>query len=261
MNRTAAVVFSGLSGVFFWIGLVLMPASAAGAAAALPQVGAAPFVATVLFLLGAAIPRLDPLGRLVCGLWPGVAFALVSTGGAVTAEHLAGFGIWPFVVAGVAAALALIPKRAAQLPTMALFPFGAVLALSLHAGMLLIAPGMARLLGSTPYHFVIALAFATTLVALADAAATSLPPARERLIRALSAMMPLLGFLGTIAGLIGALGGLPGLFSGAGQEAGALSRVIDGLSTAFETTLLGLIGAAGCNFLLVLLADREAARQ
>lgn len=261
MNRTAAVVFSGLSGVFFWIGQILLPATGGAASGVLAQVGAVPVVVTALFLLGAAVPRLDPLGRLLCGLWPGLAFTLISAGGAAPPGHLDGFGIWPFVVAGVAAALALIPRQSAQLPTMALFPFGAVLALSLQAGFLLIAPEMARLSGSTPYHFTIALALATTLVALADAAATSLPPARERLIRALTAMMPLLGFLGTIAGLIGALGGLPGLFAQGGQEAGALTGVIDGLSTAFETTLLGLIGAAGCNFLLVLLADREAARR
>lgn len=260
MSRGAAVVLCGLSAAFFWMGLALMP-GVSDRAGLLDRIGFAPVLATGLFLAGAAMPRLDAAGRLICGLWPGIAFTLVGAGGAVPKAYLAGFGIWPLVVAGVAAALALVPRKAPQLPTLALFPFGAVLALLLQAGLLLILPELARLLGSTPYHFVIALILSTTLIALADAAATGLPPARERLIRALTAMMPLLGFLGTIAGLIGALGGLPGLFAEDGQQAGALTRVIEGLSTAFETTLLGLIGAASCNFLLVLLADREATRR
>lgn len=260
MMRTAAVVFSGLALMFFGIGYALMP-QAVASKEMLFDVALAPALALGLFLFGAALPQLDAAGRCVSGLWPAIAFTFLAGEEAATKAYLVGFGAWPFVVAGLAAALALVPRKATELPTMALFAFGAVLALCLYTVLLLVAPDVARFLGATPYHFIITLTLATTVVALMDVASARLSAPRERLIRALTGMMPLLGFLGTIAGLIGALGGLPALFADSGQDAGALARVIGGLSTAFETTLLGLIGAASCNLMLVLLADREATRR
>lgn len=260
MKRTAVVVFSGLALMFCGIGNALMPGSVS-AKAILLDVTLAPALAMGLFLLGAALPQLDAAGRLVSGLWPALAFSLLSGDDEGTTAYLAGFGAWPFIVAGLAAALSLVPRKVSELPTMALLPFGAVLALGLYSVLLSVAPDVARFLGATPYHFIITLTLGTTVVALVDVASASLSAPRERLIRSLTAMMPLLGFLGTIAGLIGALGALPAVFAEGGQEADALARVISGLATAFETTLLGLIGAASCNFILVLLADREAARR
>ena len=259
MTQTAAVVFSGLAVIFFAIGYVLIP-EAMVARTALLNAGLLPALAMVLFLFGAAMPPLGRAARLITGLWPALAFGLLAGEDAAAMAYLAGFGAWPFVVAGLAAAFALVPGKVSELPTMALFPFGAVLALCLYSVLLTVAPAMAGFLGATPYHFVITLTLGTTVVAILDVASARMSARRERLIRALTAMMPLLGFLGTIAGLIGALEGLPAVFAEGGQQAGALARVMAGLSTAFETTLLGLIGAAGCNFMLVLLADREAMR-
>lgn len=260
MRRGAATVLSVMAVIFYGIGLALMP-EALAAAARIAELAALPGGALLLFVLSAAVPPLGAVARLLCGLWPILVFALVCGSTGLRAEYLAGFGFWPFVAAATAAGLALMPGSARHLPTLALFPFAAVLAGCLCAALVLTAPGLARLLASSPYHFVITLALAATLVALADAAAGHLSAPRERLIRALVAMLPLLGFLGTIAGLIEALGSLPDLFAAEGQREGALTEVIAGLSTAFETTLVGLVGAAGCSFLLVLLVDREAARK
>ena len=184
---------------------------------------------------------------------------LMSGAGAARAMHIATLGLWPFVIAFLAAGLALIPPAGGRTPspTLSLFPLGAALAACIGTVFVLVLPPLARLCLATPYHFVIFLTFAVVLVALSDTAATRLTAPRERLIRALIGLMPLLGFLGTIAGIIEALARLPDLFAPDGAEGGALAAVMRGLSTAFETTLVGLVGAALAGFLLILLADRD----
>lgn len=261
MTGIAAIVVSGMAALFFGVGIVLLPAAlpAGGMLRPLALVAA---TVPVIFLLARSVPPLAAAARVVTALWPLLAVTLLLPGmQPARLDYLRALGIWPFVAAMLAAGLSLLPTQAARqdpVPTLALFPFGAVLATCAAALLVIGFPTPLRLVLSTPYHVVIFLALACVLVALADAAATHLPPAREKLIRALIAMMPLLGFLGTIAGLLEALTSLPALFSPTGADSGALGLVMRGLATAFETTLVGLVGAALTGFLLLLLTDREA---
>ena len=53
---------------------------------------------------------------------------------------------------------------------------------------------------------------------------------------------PMVGFIGTVVGLSGAIEALPRAMS----DEGALGEVLGSLHVAFDTTLLGLVGALGC---------------
>lgn len=55
---------------------------------------------------------------------------------------------------------------------------------------------------------------------------------------------PMVGFLGTVIGLSGAIEALPRAMS----DEGALGEVLGSLHVAFDTTLLGLVGALVCLF-------------
>lgn len=262
MTGAAAIVFSAMAALFCAVGHVLLPETMA-LSTVTERLTAVTAAVSVLFLLARLLPGLAALARVATALWPLVAATVLLPGmEAVRMDYIRVLGVWPFVAAMLAAGLALLPTQAARqapAPTLALFPFGAALAACLVVVLTIAFPAPLRLFLSTAYHFVIFLTLATVLVALADVAATHLPPAREKLIRALIGMMPLLGFLGTIAGLLQALARLPDLFSATDRDTGALQAVIQGLATAFETTLVGLVGAALTGFLLLLLTDREAA--
>lgn len=249
-----------LAVVFHAIGCVLYPAALTGQTA-LWWMTAAPALALLLLATGVTgLPSLNATGRAMSALWPLVAMTIVLQG-TDRAAFLSGLGAAPFATASLAAGLVLVPPRSARpLPALALFPFGAALAALVGTLAVAFAPGLAALGLSSPYHVLILLTFCAVLVALSDAATSGLPPARDRLLRALIGLLPLLGFLGTIAGLIDAMANLPALFDDGGATSDALPLVLRGLSTAFETTLVGLVGAALAGFLLMLLNEREATR-
>ncbi len=254
MTPRAAALLSFVAAVLYATGLALLGPDAPWAGP-LRNLAGAPVAACLLFLLSDRLPRLGPVARMVAAFWPLVVATLLMSGGGA---QIGAFALWPFVAASLAAGMSLmplLPER--QASTLALLPFGAALSGCLGTGLHLAAPAAARLCLATPYHFVIFLAFCVVLVALADAATTALPPRRQRLIRALIALLPLLGFLGTIAGIIEALASLPDLFTPGGRNGAALDPVLRGLSTAFETTLIGLVFSAATGFLLTLLADRD----
>ena len=72
--------------------------------------------------------------------------------------------------------------------------------------------------------------------------------------------IPVLGFIGTVLGLSVALGSFGAVLSSAsemGQLRGALQKVTGGLSTAFETTLEGLVAALVIQLLMVGMRRRE----
>lgn len=71
-------------------------------------------------------------------------------------------------------------------------------------------------------------------------------------LRAGLSVFPMLGFAGTVAGLSNAIRDLPAAMS----SDDALGPVLDSLYVAFDTTLLGLIGAIICLISLRLLEDR-----
>jgi hypothetical protein len=91
------------------------------------------------------------------------------------------------------------------------------------------------------------------------AAAKTLADGTRRFLRALLALLPLLGFLGTVVGLSAAIGALPG--GATGQAAGRIDLVsaVAGLAIKFETTLLGLGGAFLAALALGWLERAEAA--
>lgn len=68
-------------------------------------------------------------------------------------------------------------------------------------------------------------------------------------VRTMIWMMPMLGFLGTVLGISVSISGFSGLLVGLSNlttvKAG-LGRVTSGLSTAFDTTLLGIVCAITC---------------
>lgn len=64
--------------------------------------------------------------------------------------------------------------------------------------------------------------------------------------------MPMLGFLGTVLGISVSISGFSGLLAGVADINAVktgLTQVTAGLSTAFDTTLLGIIGAIFCTLL------------
>ncbi len=75
-------------------------------------------------------------------------------------------------------------------------------------------------------------------------------------------VLPMLGFLGTVLGISVSIGGFSGLLADVKDltkvKAG-LTQVTGGLSTAFDTTLLGIVCAVGC-MVLMSLAERSEYR-
>lgn len=79
-------------------------------------------------------------------------------------------------------------------------------------------------------------------------------------VRGLIWAIPVLGFIGTVQGLSGALGSFWAVVSNAddvGEMREALQSVTGGLSTAFETTLIGLVAALVIHLLMILVKRQE----
>lgn len=178
---------------------------------------------------------------------------------------LTGVGLlvhWPLGVAALAAALSIITlceiERLDPVP-LAVFPLGtALLALIL----ILLSepvsplrwPEAAALLQRTAVHLALAGLGAMIAAGLALAALRrSLAPRGRRLIAAMIGLLPLLGFTGTILGIMQTLAALPAVFDEAAGAPGDLVPVLSGLSTAFETTLIGLVAAVAAGLALALL--------
>lgn len=80
------------------------------------------------------------------------------------------------------------------------------------------------------------------------------------LIRSLVWAIPILGFIGTVAGLSTAIGGFGKVLSETQDPAeliDALKGVTGGLATAFETTLIALVGALMVQMTMSMLKKRE----
>jgi len=79
-------------------------------------------------------------------------------------------------------------------------------------------------------------------------------------LRGLIWAIPVLGFIGTVWGLSQALGSFGGVLAGAGEISElrtALQSVTGGLSTAFETTLQGLVAALCVHMWMIMVRRRE----
>lgn len=86
--------------------------------------------------------------------------------------------------------------------------------------------------------------------------------AQRRLLRTLIGLLPVLGFLGTVLGIMQALASLPvALAVQPGAEDPGLADSLRGIATAFETTLLGLVGSVAATLVLASVERAEAILQ
>ena len=69
-------------------------------------------------------------------------------------------------------------------------------------------------------------------------------------------VLPMMGFIGTVWGISQSIGGLTGLVSGQTSAGKDIELVLSGLQFAFDTTLLGLVGAVPLMLLLAGLRSR-----
>jgi len=72
--------------------------------------------------------------------------------------------------------------------------------------------------------------------------------------------LPMLGFLGTVTGISGSVSGFSGLLEGASNIElikSSLNSVMTGLSTAFDTTILGIVSALISTLVLSLTEQQE----
>lgn len=80
-------------------------------------------------------------------------------------------------------------------------------------------------------------------------------------IRSLIWTIPILGFIGTVIGLSDAIGAFTAVLSDSGADASGiktkLGPVVDGLATAFETTLVALLAAVAVQLITTWVYKRE----
>jgi hypothetical protein len=154
----------------------------------------------------------------------------------------------------------------------------ALLSLLFFAATILRRPASLEWLISTPVHVAILMLFCAICILLAqswldhlrsgspgagdatgDGAAAALrAAAQRRLLRTLIGLLPVLGFLGTVLGIMQALASLPVALTDqpAAQDAG-LAESLRGIATAFETTLLGLVGSVAATLVLASIERAE----
>lgn len=173
-------------------------------------------------------------------------------------------------------------RSAGALALYALATTLAVLSLLFFVATLLGRQASIEWLISTPVHVAIIVLFCATCVLLAQSwsdhlravsragaagagaaeAAMRRAAAQRRLLRTLIGLLPVLGFLGTVVGIMQALANLPAALAAqpATQDAG-LSESLRGIATAFETTLLGLVGSIAATLALASVERAEAIRE
>jgi hypothetical protein len=249
--RLSALVLAAMAAGLAWLDWML---SSAGDQAAIWA--GAMLVAPLLIALGRARSALLRLALGLLALLPTLVLAQMLMAGAGVLVH------WPLAVSALAAGLSIITlceiERLDPVP-LAVFPLGAAL-LALVLGLLtepvspLRWPEAAALLQRTAVH--LALSGIGAMIAaglLLAALRRSLAPRGRRLIAAMIGLLPLLGFTGTILGIMQTLAALPAVFDAGTGAAGDLVPVLSGLSTAFETTLIGLVAAVAAGLALALL--------
>lgn len=249
--RLSALVLAAMAAGLVWLDWVL---SSAGDHAAI-QAGAM-LVAPLLIAMARARSALLRLAMGLLAVLPTLVLAQTLLAGTGLLVH------WPLAVSALAAGLSLITlceiERQDPVP-LAVFPLGAAL-LMLILGLLteqvspLRWPEAATLLHRTAVHLALAGIGAMIAAGLVLAGLRrSLAPRGRRLIAAMIGLLPLLGFTGTILGIMQTLAALPAVFDAGNGAPGDLVPVLSGLSTAFETTLIGLVCAVVAGLALALL--------
>jgi hypothetical protein len=233
---------------------------------------------------GAMTPRdlSVPLAELA--LWPVIACCLAAgralddlalrSAVAASLRGPAGTGAVPLDGALVRSAGALALYSAAATITL--------LSLLFFVAMILRRPDSLKWLISTPVHVAILMLFCAICILLAHSwsdylrsasrdardepshveAVALRAAAQRRLLRTLIGLLPVLGFLGTVLGIMQALANLPVALAAqpAAQDAG-LADSLRGIATAFETTLLGLVGSVAATLVLASIERAEAILQ
>ncbi|MDN2581403.1 MotA/TolQ/ExbB proton channel family protein [Aquibium sp. ELW1220] len=167
-------------------------------------------------------------------------------------------------------------RSAGALALYALAATIALLSLLFFAATILRRPASLEWLISTPVHVAILMLFCAICILLAQSwldhlrsgspgagdatgdAAALRAAAQRRLLRTLIGLLPVLGFLGTVLGIMQALASLPVALTDqpAAQDAG-LAESLRGIATAFETTLLGLVGSVAATLVLASIERAE----
>jgi len=256
-----SIALAALAAAFLWAALVT------GLAATMPVglfAGLGGVAAAVPVLLSLA-PRAAVLGRLgaiALALYP-VVFVLALLIGQPGAEDLT---LWPAFLAALAAGLALLPpgpgghRAASDSPALGLLPLGMA---TLVAGVTLAAtagrlPQWPDRLTAAAYLSLYAAACVIAVGLTEAILAGRLTARRDRFLRAMIGLLPLLGFAGTILGIMQALSRLPDVIDPAGGQTAGLQGLLGGLATAFETTLIGVIAAVIAGLILTLLQDSQS---
>lgn len=254
--RCTAAILAALATGLVWIDLLASKSSATDL----------PFIKAVLGGAMLMSPMILALSRYPTGLMRFAVFVLVTLPTAMLCFALVGgepaLKHWPLTVAALASALAILMLTELDgrdpMPA-ACFPLGAFL----FSVMLTVIgdpispvgwPEGLELTTRTPVHLALTvLAGVVTAALIIAATRRSISTRATSLLRALIGLLPLLGFTGTILGIIQTLTALPNVFVGGGADPAALAPVLAGLSTAFETTLIGLVAAVCAGFALAVL--------
>lgn len=214
---------------FLWLGRgALVPVGA--------QIAGSLAIAGVLFaLLRLMLPGMAGAVRAVALVLP---FATLLS----LAEIRSAPALWPIALALFGLALVLdLPRRPPCPETV--FALGPLLCLALLAGNAALPepwPGLQR----SPVHVALwGLVLGGGALALHGALHGALPERALVVLRHLVGSLPLIGFIGTIMGIMAAMRHLPAIFDSASMDQDALRGLLDGLALAFETTLIGAIGA------------------
>lgn len=248
--RISVVLLAALAAGQFWLAVMLGRGPGLNA-----WLGGAMVLAVVLVALPG---RWAGLGAaLLAGVT--VAALVLALSGA-DAAALARLDLWPLGLAALTAGLAILSLSAdrGQDPVpLASLPLGAVavfVALTLLAQPWAPAGGL-RLATATAVHLALALVSGAVLAGLLIVMARrALAPRARDFLRALTGLLPLLGFTGTVLGIMAALSVLPEVLGAPAADPGdgAMGSLLRGLATAFETTLIGLVAAAVAGFLTAL---------
>ena len=232
------IVMSALGAGFYWLAALML----------LPTSGTLNTVGFGIGAVAAAVPVLALFDRQAGALSGLLTLILVSYATALvvmitfwgTDPFLAVRG-WPVIAMALSCALAFGPPEArphtAWLTGLMLWTVIALMAGVFH-------PPALALMIKGPVHMSIGIvAMAALMMVLIAAADGAVHGVSERFANTLSGLLPVLGFTGTVLGIMRALRDMPALFDGDTADPAQLAQVLSGLALAFETTLLGLVGA------------------
>ncbi|WP_417262982.1 MotA/TolQ/ExbB proton channel family protein [Celeribacter sp.] len=252
------VGFSALALIFYALGRGLVPDPLRAGLDALALLAVIAEIGGMLWR-----PTLQNLtDHLLALLAIGAAVAMLWGTTGTPAPGLSRFQAWPLFLLCLTIWLPRLTTQAPQ-PRDGVV-LGTALTLGLATLSSLIAPALLPYMLKTPVHLCLWLTFLSALSLTVTASlAGHWTPRTERFATVLSSLLPLLGFFGTIFGLMTALSALPEIFAGGTPDGPALTEMLRGLGSAFETTLIGLGGAMVLTLVetFVPQADREADRE